>query len=68
MGDWFIDDAIRVEISGDYDKVSEFLRWLIEHPEVESFRGGHSGIGNFVGWFPAEHKSVIESFFGGGNG
>lgn len=58
-----IDHALRVEIQDDYDMVKRMLKWLCDNPEIETFRGGHSGRGNFLGWFPVEHLEELNAFF-----
>lgn len=69
-----IEDAVYVHIIGrrkvaDGFEVAEdclvghFLEWLCRHSEIDSFPGGSSGMGNYSGWFPAEHRAAIEEFF-----
>lgn len=59
----YLDPGIRVEIVGDYDLVSEFLKWQLDN-EVFPFRGGHSGRGNLVEWFPKGYETQLIQFFG----
>jgi hypothetical protein len=63
IGSVFIEDAVFVRIDDDHELCMAFLEWLIEHPEVLKYRGGESGLGNFVGWFPSVHKNRIVRFF-----
>lgn len=55
-------DAIIVDIYHDYDLVKEFLHWLMDN-NIPQFRGGHSGRGNYGGYFPADQWDVLETFF-----
>ena len=60
----FVERIIAVEILDDYDLVSEFLKWLLyTKPEVAQYRGGHSGRGNFLGYFPMEEEERLHEFF-----
>lgn len=63
MGDWYFDEALRVEIVDDYEMVAAFFQWLIAAKDLENFRGGHSGRGNYLGWFKLEDKGRIQVFF-----
>lgn len=58
-----IDQALRVEIESDQELVTKLLQWLIDHPEIDTFRGGYCGLGNYIGWFPAEHLEELNHFF-----
>ncbi len=60
----YLNPAIRVEIQDDQSLVSSFLKWQIEK-EIYAFRGGSSGLGDLVQWFPAEFKTELEEFFDG---
>lgn len=60
----FVQRIITVEIYDDYELVSRFLRWLIEtRPEVAQLRGGHSGRGDYKGYFPMEEEARLHEFF-----
>jgi len=58
-----MDDAIRVEIVGDYDLVAEFMKWQLDN-KIFPFRGGYSGRGNSLNWFPKEYEQLLIEFFG----
>lgn len=63
MKNWRIDSAYRVEIVDDYDLVDSFLKWLVDNPQIETFRGGSSGRGNCIMWFPSEYATDLARFF-----
>lgn len=52
----------RLQMAAD-DLAYRFLHWLAGHPEIESYRGGSSGMGSFTGWFPASQREAIEGWF-----
>lgn len=58
-----LDNAIRVEIRDDYPLVKAMLTWLVEQKDVYTFRGGSTGLGNYIGWFPSEHLEDLNNFF-----
>lgn len=60
---FFIDHALRVEIEDDYELTMKMLDWLIVNPGIWNFRGGSSGQGNYIGWFPAEFLEDLNRFF-----
>lgn len=55
-------DAIIVEIIGDYDLVKEMFRWEIDN-NIPRFRGGFSGRGDYLAYFPSDQREAIETFF-----
>ena len=60
----FVERIIVVGIQDDYELVADFFKWLIEtRPEVEQLRGGHSGRGNYLGYFPMEEEERLHEFF-----
>lgn len=58
-----IDHALRVEIHQDQALIDLFYRWKAANPEIVSFRGGHSGLGNYLGWYPADLLEKFNKFF-----
>lgn len=58
-----MDHAIRVEIESDDKLCRKMLDWQWDHPEIWTFRGGSSGRGNYIGWFPAEFLEELNRFF-----
>jgi hypothetical protein len=58
-----IDHALRVEIEDDYELCKKMLDWQWCHPEIWTFRGGSSGRGSYIGWFPAEFQEELNLFF-----
>lgn len=60
---YLIEDAFRVSIEDDYELVDKFLKWLIRRSDIDTFRGGSSGRGDLIHWFPSVHKAEIQRFF-----
>lgn len=67
LGHTVLDDG--AIIIDDDNLAQEFQKFLIDSfkpgngPPIMGPRGGHSGLGDFVGWFWMEHADRIEAFF-----
>jgi hypothetical protein len=56
-----IEQAIIVHITNDYDLVRDFLRFEMDE-NIPRFRGGYSGRGDHLAYFPIDQEEKIREF------